>query len=62
MAPRKKNLNKRNTVKVPYAVLYTRETAEGRPKTAGQEAALEPEPGGGRLDAGKSVPAFAKKK
>ncbi len=32
MAPRKKNLHKRDTVKVPYAVLYTHKTAEEKPQ------------------------------
>lgn len=62
MAPRKKNLNKRKTVKVPYAVLYTHETAEGKPRATGQEPAAEPDQNAGRPAAGRAVPTFAKKK
>ena len=62
MAPRKKNLNKRDTVKVPYAVLYTHETAEGKPKATGQEAAAEPEQTAARTAVGRAIPVFAKKK
>ncbi len=32
MAPRKKNLHKRDTVRVPYTVLYTHKTAEEKPQ------------------------------
>jgi hypothetical protein len=63
MALRKKNLTKRKTVKVPYTVLYTHDTAEGKPKAAGQDVILEPpESGGKERFAGGTVPAFAKKK
>ena len=36
MPPRKKNLHKRKTVKVPYASLYTHKTAEERPIEPGE--------------------------
>ena len=64
MAPRKKNLKRRETFKVPYAVLYTHDTAEGKPK----KEATAPSPAGEPADVaakptlGKPVPAFAKKK
>jgi hypothetical protein len=64
MAPRKKNLHKRQTVKVPYAVLYTRRNAEEKPQEpqerdeAIREAAEESRPVG----AEKRVPKFARNK
>lgn len=36
MPPRKKNLHKRETIKVPYAVLYTHRTAEEKPVEPGE--------------------------
>jgi hypothetical protein len=61
MAPRKKNLNKRDTVKVPYATLYTHETAEGKPKAAPDEPTLAAETPD-QPPAAKTTPGFAKKK
>jgi hypothetical protein len=64
MAPRKKNLHKRETVKVPYGVLYTHKTAEEKPKDpqereeAIREAAEEARAVGNE----KRVPLFAKNK
>jgi len=63
MAPRKKNLHKRDTVKVPYAILYTHKTAEGKPQEpreregAIREAAEESR----AVRNEKSVSRFAKK-
>ena len=63
MAPRKKNLKKRETFKVPYAVLYTHDTAEGKPKKAPPKLSPSPEPEDAPPEpAAKRVPAFAKKK
>ncbi len=64
MAPRKKNLHKRDTVKVPYTVLYTHKTAEEKPQEPRereetiQEAAEESQAVRNR----KPLPPFAKKK
>jgi hypothetical protein len=64
MAPRKKNLHKRDTVKVSYAVLYTHKTAEEKPQEPRdreetiREAAEESRPARNK----KPVPRFAKKK
>jgi len=62
MAPRKKNLKRRETFKVPYAVLYTHDTAEGKPKKAAPEALPEPEPASPEPAGKKPVPPFAKRK
>ena len=62
MAPRKKNLHKRATVKVPYAVLYTHKTAEEKPQEPREreetirEAAEESQ----AVPSRKSVPRFAR--
>lgn len=64
MAPRKKNLHKRDTVKVPYAILYTHKTAEEKPQEpkeredAIREAAEESR----AVRKKKSVPRFASNK
>ncbi len=64
MAPRKKNLHKRDTVKVPYVVLYTHKTAEEKPQQPRdreetiREAAEQSRSARNR----KPVPSFAKKK
>lgn len=64
MAPRKKNLHKRDTVKVPYVVLYTHKTAEEKPQEPRdreetiREAAEQSRSARNR----KPVPSFAKKK
>jgi hypothetical protein len=63
MAPRKKNLHKRETVRVPYAVLYTRKTAEEKPQEPREreEAIREAAEEARAVRNEKSVLRFAKK-
>ena len=67
MAPRKKNLHKRETVKVPYAVLYTHKTAEEKPQAAPpprerEETIREAAEESRAVQNKKPVPRFARKK
>ena len=62
MAPRKKNRKRHETFKVPYAILYTHDTAEGKPKKAPPEPLPEPKPASPKSERKKPVPVFVKKK
>ena len=64
MAPRKKNLHKRETVKVPYAVLYTHKTAEEKPQEPGERegAIREASEESRAVRDKKSVPRYVSKK